>query len=130
MEREGALTALTGAVMASLRAAPGLSGVSDGVPAQSADAHASLDMGPEVDWGHKNGAGAEVRFAVLVRCGGEAPDRARRLLEAVRGQVETIGPAIGGWRLVSLAFQRARILREPGPRWIGAAEYRARLLAA
>lgn len=119
---------LANAVTAALREVVGLSSVSDGVPIQAGDAHAVVEMGPETDWGHKNGAGAEIRFAVLVRCGGERPDRARRMIGAARSQVEAIGPELQGWRLISLAMMRTRVLREPGPRWTGTAEYRARML--
>jgi hypothetical protein len=129
MNDDGASGALARAVGAALRVMPGISGVSDGMPASQADTHASLDIGPETDWGHKSGAGAEVRFAVMIRCGGDAPDRARRLLAAARETVEGIGSDLEGWRLVSLAFQRARTLRETGPRWTAVIEYRARLLA-
>ena len=129
MSDGGAAGVLAEAVVGALRQVSGLSSVADGEPIQAGDAYAILDMGPEIDWGHKTGAGAEIRFAVLVRCGGERPDRARRLLTAAREQVGAIGPAADGWRLVSLAMLRARVVREPGPRWTGAAEYRARLLA-
>lgn len=125
----GAAAALAEAVTAALRQVGGLSQVADGEPIQAGDSHAVVEMGPETDWGHKTGAGAEIRFALLVRCGGERPDRARRLLAAAREQVEALGTVASGWRLVSLAMMRARLVREPGPRWTGAAEYRARLLA-
>lgn len=129
MNDDGAPGALARAITGALRDVQGISGVSDGMPASRADAHAALDMGPETDWGHKSGAGVEIRFAIVIRCGGEAPDRARRLLAAARAKVEAIGPDLEGWRLVSLAFQRGRTVREPGPRWTTVIEYRARLLA-
>ena len=129
MENDSASATLARAVMTALRQVQRLSGVSDGAPGQIADSHASLDMGPETDWGHKSGAGAEIRFAILIRCDGEVADRARRLADAVRENVEVIAPVLPGWRLVSLALQRARTVREPGPRWTALIEYRARMLA-
>jgi len=129
MSDEGAAGVLAAALQRAMREVPGLSGSFDEAPIAAGDAHAWVEMGPEVDWGHKSGAGAEIRFAILVRCGGERPDRARRLLSAVRAEVEALGVAGDGWRLVSLALVRARVVREPGPRWTGAADYRARLLA-
>jgi hypothetical protein len=106
--------------------------VFDGAPIQAGDAHAEVEIGPETDWGHKSGAGAELRFAVVIRCGGERPDRTRALSSAVRTAVEAIGPAIGGWQLVSLALVRARVVpagrKEARPGWTGVIDYRARLL--
>ncbi len=88
MGDEGAAAALAGAVTAALRDVPGLSGVFDGAPIQAGDAHAAVEIGPEIDWGHKSGAGAELRFAVVIRCGGERPDRARALSTSARAGVE------------------------------------------
>jgi hypothetical protein len=128
MNDGSAAEALAEAVTAALRQVARLSSVADGVPIQAGDAHAVVEIGPETDWGHKSGAGAEIRFALLVRCGGGRPDRARQLLCAVREQVAGLGPEFGSWRLVSLAMMRSRVVREPGPRWTGSAEYRVRLL--
>jgi len=129
MTDEGAAGALAAALAGALRQVPGLSGTFDGAPIAAGDAHAVIEMGPETDWGHKSGAGAELRFAVVVRCRGEAPGRVRQLAIAARERVAGLGPELAGWRLVSLAMMRARTLREPGPRWTAVAEYRARMLA-
>lgn len=129
MNDEGASGALATAVVAALRELPGLSQVSDGRPIQAGDAAATIEIGPESDWGHKSGAGAEARFAVTILCGGEEPGRVRGLLGAARARVEVIGPELdSGWRLVTLVMVRTRALREDGPRWRGTVDYRARLL--
>lgn len=128
MGDEGAAAALAIAVVEALKRVPGLSGVSDGVPIQAADAHAVAEMGPQTDWGHKSGEGAEIRFAVLIRCGGEQPDRARRLTDQARQVVAEIGPECGTWRLATLTMVRSRTTRTPGPSWTGAVEFRARML--
>jgi hypothetical protein len=135
MADEGAAATIVGAVSAALHGVAGLSGVFDGAPMRAGDAHAVVEIGPESDWGHKSGAGAEVRLAVLIRCGGERPGRARQLSYAARSAVEAIGPQLGAWRLVSLAMLRSRVLAtreggrsEPGPGWTGVVEYRARML--
>jgi hypothetical protein len=128
---EGASAVLAAAVTAALRDVAGLSGVFDGAPIRAGDAHAEVEIGPETDWGHKSGAGAELRFALLVKCGGERPDRARALSGAARRAVDRLGPALSGWRLVSLAMLRARVTpagKEERPGWIAIVEYRARLL--
>ena len=124
---QGAAGALIAAMMAVLRDVPGLSQVSDGVPLQAGDAAAVVEAGPETDWGFKDGDGAEMRFAVLVSCGGEAPSRARLLGEKVRRAVATVRPELDGWRLVSVAMLRSRVLRAPGPKWTAVMEYRARM---
>ncbi len=129
MSDEGAAGALSAAVVPALRQVPGLSQVADGRPIQAGDAAAALELGPESDWGHKNGEGAELRFAVTILCGGEQPGRVRGLVAAMRARVEAIGPELGsGWRLVSLAMTRSRATREDGPRWRGTVDYRARML--
>jgi hypothetical protein len=144
MTDEGAAAAMAAAVTAALKRVPGLSGAFDGAPIQAADAHAEVQIGPETDWGHKTGAGAELRFAVVIRTGGERPDRARALSSAARAAVEAIGPTLtaaaagsgAGWRLVSLAMMRARVAPARGeaargaarPGWTGSVDYRARLL--
>ena len=128
MSGEGAAGALTASVIGVLRQVPGLSQVSDGAPLHAGDASATVEIGPETDWGHKSGEGAEVRLAVLIRCGGERPGRVRALMEMARQAVAAIGPDCGEWRLVSLVMLRSRTVRGSGPSWTGVAEYRARLL--
>ena len=129
MSDEGAAGALAAAVLGGLRAVPGLSQVADGRPIQAGDAAATLEMGPESDWGHKNGDGAELRFAVTIACGGEQPGRVRGLVARARARIDAIGPELGsGWRLVTLVMTRSRATREAGPRWRGAVDYRARML--
>lgn len=128
MSNEGAAGALAAAVAEALGDVAGLSQVADGRPIQAGDAAAAIEIGPESDWGHKSGAGAELRFAVTISCGGERPGRARGLIAAARERVEAIGPELGRWRLVTLVMVRSRAVREEGPRWRGVVDYRARLL--
>ena len=127
---QGAAGALVAALVAALRDVPGLSQVSDGAPLQAGDAAAMVEAGPETDWGFKGGEGAEVRFAIVLRCGGEAPGRARMLGEKIRSAVAEVGSDLGGWGLVSLAMLRSRVLREAGPKWAAVIEYRARMIRA
>lgn len=125
---QGATGALVSALIAALRDVPGLSQVSDGEPLQAGDAAAVVDAGPETDWGFKGGEGAEVRLAILVTCGGEAPGRARGFGERIRAAVATVAPDLGRWRLVSMVMLRSRLLREAGPKWTAVVEYRARMI--
>lgn len=138
---QGAATALADAVMAALAGVDGLSQIADGAPVTAADAAAVLEMGPETDWGWKGGTGAELRFAVIVRCGGEAPGRARALGERVRAAVAEVAvdqagvdepgvDGVAGWRLVTLVLVRAALVRGAGPGWTAVAEWRARMALA
>jgi len=119
---------MVAAVVARLREVPGLSQVSDGVPLQAGDAAAVVDAGPETDWGFKGGEGAELRFAVLVSCGGEVPGRARLLGEKVRAALAQLGPELDGWQLVNLVKLRSRVVRTAGPKWTAVLECRARMV--
>ena len=127
-DEQGAAGVLASALVTMLRDVPGLSQVSDGAPLQAGDAAAVVEAGPETDWGFKGGEGAEVRFAILVTCGGEAPGRARLLGGRIRAAIAAVGPELGGWTLVSMAMLRSRVLREAGPKWTGVLEYRARMM--
>lgn len=125
---QGAAGAMVAAVVARLREVPGLSQVSDGIPIQAGDAAAVVDAGPETDWGFKGGDGAELRFAVLITCGGEVPGRARLLGEKVRAALAELGPGLDGWQLVNLTMLRTRVVRAAGPKWTAVTEYRARMV--
>jgi len=108
-----------------------LGGVYPGPPLQAAFPYATVECGPESDWGHKSGRGREVRLAVTLRDSGERPERAQAFAEVVEAAMEA-GLDVEGWRLVTLALVRARTVAEGrGGRmgWAVAIDYRARLLA-
>ncbi len=108
-----------------------LGGVYPGPPLQSAFPYATIECGPEADWGHKSGRGREVRLAVTLRDSGERPERAQAFAEVVEAAMEA-GLDVEGWRLVTLALVRARTVAEGrGGRlgWAVAIDYRARMLA-
>jgi hypothetical protein len=129
----GAAAALQAAALARIGALGGLSGSYDAPPLQAVYPYALVEAGPETDWGHKSGAGSEVRLAVSVRDAGERPRRLLALLDAARAAIEA-GLAPEGWQLVTLAWQRTRSAREGKPAigadalWAGAVEFRARML--
>ena len=126
----GAGQALVDAALEALRAVDGLNGVYDGQPLTAAHPYATVDAGPESDWGHKSGEGRELRLAILIRDKCERPKRLRGLATAVEAVLPEIGPDFAGWRLVNLVFLRSSMLREAGAAWTAAIEYRARLLKA
>jgi Protein of unknown function (DUF3168) len=126
----GAGAALKAAAIEALQALD-LGGVYPGPPLQAAFPHATVECGPELDWGHKSGRGRELRLAVTLRDSGERPERAQAFAEVVEAAVEA-GLDVEGWRLVTLALVRARTVAE-GRRgsmgWAVALDYRARMLA-
>lgn len=56
---------LQAAAVAELADVAELGGVYDGPPVQAVVPYATVETGPETDWGHKNGAGG--------RCGSSSP---------------------------------------------------------
>lgn len=122
--------------VAALKSITGL-GVYDAPPLQAVAPYAVVETGPETDWGHKSGAGRELRLALTLWDRGERPVRLRALTRAAEAAVESIeGEAeaeADGWQLVSLHFLRERAVppRAPAPNALTASvvEYRARLLA-
>jgi hypothetical protein len=126
----GAGQALTDAALAALRSVEGLNQVHDGPPLTAAFPYAYVEAGPESDWSHKSGEGRELRLAILVRDKSERPTRIRAIAAAMEDAATGIGPDLAGWRLVTLRFLRASMLRENGAAWTAAIEYRARLLKA
>lgn len=127
-----AAAALDAAAGAALRTIDGL-GVFDGAPVQAAVPYALVEAGPETDWGHKSGQGRELRLAVTIRdageSGGERAVRLRRLMEGAESALAGIGPALDGWRIVTLRFIRGRVVKDAKKgTWAGVIEHRARLL--
>jgi len=124
----GASEALAGATEAALREVEGLNGVHVGRPVQAATPYALVEAGPELDWGHKSGVGREVRMAIVLRGAGERPGSLGTLAAAAEAAIEALDGELDGWRLVSLRFQRARLIAEAKGEWASTSEYRARML--
>jgi hypothetical protein len=108
-----------------------LGGVYPGPPLQAAFPHAVVECGAETDWGHKSGRGRELRLAVTLRDAGERPDRAQAFAEVAEATIAA-GLDVDGWRLITLALLRRRILAEGRAGragWAVTIDYRARMLA-
>lgn len=118
---------LQAAAIAALRGVAELGGVHDGQPLQAAVPYAVVEAGPEADWGHKSGAGREVRLAATIRDEGERPVRLRRLMSEVEPALASIS-AVAGWQLVTMRFLSSRVAKDRQSGWIGLVEFRARLL--
>jgi hypothetical protein len=123
----GAGEALQAAAVAALGTVPGIGAVYDGVSRRAAFPHAVVDCGVETDWGHKSGEGREVRFAVMLRDGGERPTRLRELSGAAGDALSGLGRELAGWRIVTMHFLRSRTVPD-GAGWTAVIEYRARML--
>ncbi|MBV8688410.1 MAG: DUF3168 domain-containing protein [Alphaproteobacteria bacterium] len=126
----GAGAALQDSAIARLAGLDGLSAAYPGAPLQAVFPYATVECGVEADWGHKSGAGRELRLAVTLRDRGEAPLRIRALMEAAEARLAS-PPAAPGWQVVSFARLRSRLVREGRSGelgWTGMIEYRARLL--
>ncbi len=126
----GAGAALAAAAKARLAGIAELSGAFEVRPWQAAHPYATVDTGAETDWSHKTGRGREVRLAIAIRDRGERPDRLRRLIAAAEGAMAAPLQETEGWRTVSLAFLRGRIVPDGRDGWIGTIDYRVRMLSA
>lgn len=120
--------ALQQAAVTALRGIGSL-GVYELAPVQAAFPHALVETGPETDWGHKSGAGRELRLAVTLRDAGERPVRLRTLAGEAEAAVAAVGRDLPGWRVVTLHFLRTRMVRE-AKGWAAVIEFRARMLAS
>jgi hypothetical protein len=125
--------ALQARAAAALRTLAGLA-VHEWRPLKAAGPWALVEAGPERDWGHKSGAGREVRLSATLFDQGERPARLHALAAAAEAALAGIEGEADGWQLVSLCFLRSRIVppRAPGPDAVTSLvmEYRARMLAA
>lgn len=128
----GATAALQAALVAALHGdatlGPALSGVFDGPPPRAAFPYAAIGAAIESDWSHKTGRGREIRLVLSLWDDGATAARLHGLAAAAEGAIEAMTRDLDGWRLVSLAFLRARILRDAAGPWGATIEYRARLL--
>jgi len=124
-----AAQALQRALVATLRGASlGVTGVYDGPPADAAHPYVALSDGPTTDWSHKTGRGREHRLSIAIWDDGATPARLHDLLGRAEDAIEAMPRDLAGHRIVSLAFLRARIVRDPAGPWAGRLDYRVRTL--
>ena len=111
----------------------GLSGVFGAGPIQAVPPFATVEVPTESDWGHKTGAGRELRLVVTVRDEGEREDRVRMLAAATEAALLAMPAASANWRVTSIAVLRATTTRERSGRspagWAAVREMRVRMLA-
>ncbi|MBX3563112.1 MAG: DUF3168 domain-containing protein [Sphingomonas sp.] len=105
-----------------------LTEIFDCPPVRGSRPFAVIEEAVMADWGTKDLAGREGRFAVRVMDVGERPVRLRGLAGAVEDAVEAMPRMLGeGWAVASLVFLRARIVRD-GEGWASVSEFRVRML--
>lgn len=121
-----ASAALAAAAVAALAESDGLNGAYDGPPLIASLPYALVETGPESDWSWKGGVGRELRLTAAIRAAGERPDRTRGLMDAAEEALAGLDGEIGGWRVMSCRFVRAR-LTKVGKEWAGLLEYRVRM---
>ena len=126
----GAGEALRAAAVAALQAVAGIGRVYDAPPPTAAAPHALVEIDAEADWGHKSGAGRELRLAATLTGEGERPLRLRAAAGEAEAALRALGGEMGGWRLVTMQHVRTREVRRPKGGWAAVIEFRARLLAA
>jgi len=127
----GAVESLQTAIVAQLRAHPGLqglTGVYDGPPPRAAYPYAAIAEGLVSDWSTKTEPGREVRFAVTLWDDGEGAARLHALMAEAEAAMATLPRSLGVWRIASLVFTRGLVARDPAGPWAGLVEHRIRLL--
>jgi hypothetical protein len=124
-----AAEALLGAAVRALQGIDGIGRVYDAPPLTQAAPHAVIEIDAESDWGHKSGAGRELRLAAVLAGEGERPVRLRAASAAAEEVLANLSGEIRGWRLVTMRHVRTRELRRAKGGWVRVIEFRARLLA-
>ncbi len=103
--------------------------VFDAPPVRAARPYALVEEAWLTDWGTKDMAGREGRFAIALFDAGERPARLRMLAGEVEDRIAALPRTIGqGWAIASLVLLRARISREGDSRWQSVSEFRVRML--
>ena len=121
--------ALAEAARQRLAGVKALNGCYDGPPQRATVPFAIVEAGTESDWGHKSGAGREVRLTLTLRDSGERSVRLRALVAEAEAALAGIGGVVGGWRIVSFVFLRSRLLADGERGWAALIDYRGRMLA-
>lgn len=102
--------AVHAALVARLRAEPGLAGIAviEADPGPGVLPRIEVAQPQEIDWSAKGFRGRELRTAVTVRVAAGQRGRLGPLSEAVERVGEALDGDIGGWRVAGAVFLRAR----------------------
>lgn len=121
--------ALHAALITALSGVAGLNRAEPGASARASEPYAMIEPLIAADWGTKDRAGRELRVGVTVRDLAERAARLHDLTGAVETAVAALPVIISGWRIVSVAFLRARTVSEKAGNWAATLEWRVRMLA-
>lgn len=119
---------LAEAALAALRAELEVNGVFEGPPVKASEPWVELGPTIAVDWGTKDAAGREVRLVLIVRDRAERAARCHALAAAAGSVVEDLPRDLGGWRIASIAFVRARVVGDRPGEWSAQVEYQVKML--
>ena len=122
--------ALAAAIAAGVAAIPGVNGCAEGRPIVATPPYATIEIGPELDWGHKTGAGRDIRFRLILRDEGETPARLRALTRKADEAIGTATGTIAGWRTVTCVMLRSAVTGSGPRKWTATRDYRVRMLAS
>ncbi len=127
-----AMQILQAAAVAALEAHPVLSaaltGVYDGPPPRAAFPYIAIADGISTDWSTKTASGREIRLALTVWDDGEEASRLLDLMAHVEDAIAALPRDLPGWRIASLMFLRAMVVRDAAGPWAGLVEHRVRML--
>jgi hypothetical protein len=110
--------------------ADGLNLITEEAPPRASPPWLAIVASASADFGHKSGAGREVRVALELQYLGDDPAAGADLVGALEARIEAFPAAQTGFRVASLAFLRGRAEQRGETRRALLLEYRARLLAA
>ena len=125
---EAVQTALVAALSNALGISGIVSGVFDGPPPRATFPYIAIGDGVVTDWSTKTQIGRELRIAITIWDDGEVPARLHALVAAAETAMVTLPRDLPGWRIASLVFLRALIVRDAGGPWAGLVEHRIRIL--
>lgn len=129
---DSALIAVQAALVALLRAAPGLAGLAgvyDMLPPGARYPLVVFGDRETRDWSHSDAPGREVRLSLCVCDDGETPARLHALIAASEAAVAMLPRDLIGWRIASNALLRSQITRGRAGAAQGTLEYRIRLVS-
>jgi len=110
--------------------AAGLNAITEEAPLRVSPPWLGIVASASGEFGHKTGAGREVRVALELQYIGDDPAEAADLVNAIEARVMAFPSVQPGFRVASIAFLRARAEQRGETRRAFLLEYRARLLAA
>lgn len=121
-------TALTAWLASDPSLSAALNDVTEEAPSQSSLPWLGIAASASTDWGTKERRGREVRIALELHTRGEEAGETASTISAIESRVESMPFAQNGFRIVTIAFLRARAEQRSRNRRAVLLEYRFRLL--